>query len=164
MALTFVQKCKAPLGGRAFRAYEITSDGSTVTIDASDLDLAEIENVWLACKNDLSAVATLDFAELADGAGATSQITVTVAALGDYVMVASEIDVTDMLLTAYVQAANTIDLRLQNESGGTLNLDAKAFYVKVLKRIGFSTQTGSYLIFWPPLTSGDKFTIWVIGY
>lgn len=164
MALTFVQKCKAPLGGRAFRAYEIISDGETCTIDASDLDLTEIENVWLACKNDLSTVATVDFAEIADAAFETTNITVTDAALGDYVMVACEVDLADLTLTGFVQAAGKVDLLLTNESGGAVNIAEKEFYIKILKRVGFSTQTGPYLIFWPPLTSGDKFTIWVIGY
>jgi len=152
------------LGGRAFRAYEITCDASTTTIDATDLDLKEIENVWMASKNDLSAVATLDFAECSDAVGATSQVTVTGAAIGDYVMVAHEADLVDMNVTAYVQTTDKVDIRVQNESGAAVDLAAGAWYVKILKRVGIETQTGSYITFWPALADGDKFTIWALGY
>jgi hypothetical protein len=46
MALTFSDKLNGmhfPFGGRQFRAYEITHDGSETSIDASDLGLTYIE-------------------------------------------------------------------------------------------------------------------------
>jgi len=164
MALGFSQKCKADLGGKAFRAYEITCDGSTLTIDASDLDLHMIENVWMASKNDLSSITDLHFAEIADGAGDTTQIAITGAALGDYVMIGCEADLQDQVLTAYVQSAGKVDVRLQNESGGAIDLTEIAFYIKILKRVGLTTQTGKHITFWPALADGDKFTIWAVGY
>ena len=165
MALVFTQKCKAPFGGRAFRAYEITSDGATTTINASDLDLNYIENVWLASKNDLSATAELDPADLADGESDTTQVSVTGAVLGDFVQVVGSVDCDDCTITASVQSAGKVDILFSHEeSGGNINLGATPFHVRVLKRVGLTTQTGKYITFWPTLTDGDKFTLWCIGY
>lgn len=81
----------------------------------------------------LNATTTLDPASLVDGAGATSQVTVTGAALGDYVLVAAPYDLQDLTVTGYVQAANTVEIRIQNESGATVDLASGTWKVKVLK-------------------------------
>jgi hypothetical protein len=67
--------------------------------------------------------ATVDVASLVDGAGATASITVTGVALGDIVMGASfAVDLVDMTVTGYVSAADTVEVRIQNESGATVDL------------------------------------------
>lgn len=82
----------------------------------------------------LNASAVVDVASLLDGAGATSSgITVTGAALGDYVLISCSLDLQGMTLTAYVSAANTVKFRMQNESGGTIDLASATFKVKVLR-------------------------------
>ena len=43
MALTFSEKTRMALGGKAFRAYEVTHDGSETSMDASDFDLNYID-------------------------------------------------------------------------------------------------------------------------
>ena len=43
MALTFTQRLYMPMGSKAFRAYEVTHDGSTATANASDFELNNIE-------------------------------------------------------------------------------------------------------------------------
>jgi hypothetical protein len=43
MALTFTQKIRNSQGDKAHRVYEITHDGSTVAVNASDLDLNYID-------------------------------------------------------------------------------------------------------------------------
>lgn len=76
----------------------------------------------------------LNVASLADGAGATSAITVPGAALGDFVLVSLGIDLVDMTVTGYVQAANTVEVRVQNESGaGPVDLDSATLRIAVLK-------------------------------
>lgn len=71
---------------------------------------------------------------LADGVGETSSgITVTGAALGDYCIVSAPYDLQDMKATCYVQAANTVEIRLQNESGGTVDLASGTWRVRVMK-------------------------------
>lgn len=76
--------------------------------------------------------ATYDPASLADGAGATTTVTVTGAALGDMVTgVSFSLDLQGITLTAYVSAADTVAVRFQNESGGVLDLASGTIRVRV---------------------------------
>ena len=80
--------------------------------------------------------ATLDAGSLADGAGETDTITVPGVALGDIVLGASfAVDEAGMTVTGYVSAADTVSLRVQNESGGTVNLASATIRV-VVGRLG----------------------------
>ena len=154
----------------AFRAYEVTSDGSATTINASDLDLREIEVIFFQQRSDLSAAATLAFASLNDAAGDTTQVAVTGAVLGDFVQVAASTDLIDTLVTAYVQADGAVDVRAQNEEGNARDLGNVPFHIRVIKRMGLESLTGStggaegYAVFYPTLTSGDIFTVWALGF
>lgn len=79
---------------------------------------------------------TLDAGSLADGAGETDTITVPGVALGDIVLGASfSVDEAGLSVTGYVSAANTVSLRVQNESGGTVDL-ASATVRVVVGRLG----------------------------
>jgi hypothetical protein len=79
--------------------------------------------------------ATWDPASLADGAGETSSaITVTGAAFGDQVQVGVPVDLQGMLVSAYVSASNTVRIRIQNETGGVLDLASGTWRVFVHKR------------------------------
>lgn len=81
-----------------------------------------------------NASAVVDVTSLIDGAGATSSsITVTGAVLGDFVLISCSLDLQGMLLTAYVDAANSVKFRVQNETGGTIDLASATFKVKVLR-------------------------------
>ena len=69
--------------------------------------------------------ATLDAGSLSDGAGETDTVAVPGVAIGDMVLGASfGVDVAGLSVTGYVSAANVVSLRVQNESGGTVNLDS----------------------------------------
>jgi hypothetical protein len=70
----------------------------------------------------LRGSATYDAASLIDGAGATGTVTVTGAALGDIANVSFGVDLQGITCTSYVSAANTVAFRLQNETGGTIDL------------------------------------------
>ena len=74
---------------------------------------------------------THNFASLADGAGETGSIVVNGAELGDMVQVSVGVDLQDMTLTGYVQAADTVEYRLQNESGGVVDLASTTVRVLV---------------------------------
>jgi hypothetical protein len=89
----------------------------------------------------LFGTATYDAASLVDGAGATSTITVTGAVLGDFAMVSAGVDLQGITCTAYVSAADTVSFRLQNESGGTLDLASTTFRAMVLKKAYFDGTT-----------------------
>jgi hypothetical protein len=85
---------------------------------------------------DLQATLVWNVGSLVDGAGETSSaITVTGAVLGDYVLVSCSLDTQAMLVYGWVSAADTVKIRVQNETGGTINLASASFYVKVVARV-----------------------------
>jgi hypothetical protein len=61
MALTFSQKLRMSMGNKAFRVYEVTHDGSTTTIEASDLDMNYIDYALVRSITALSSVADFDY-------------------------------------------------------------------------------------------------------
>jgi hypothetical protein len=81
----------------------------------------------------LSGSATFNPSNLVDGAGETTTVTVTGAALGDYAEVSFSLDVEGITVTAWVSAADTVSVRLQNESGGTLDLGSGTLRARVFK-------------------------------
>ena len=97
--------------------------------------LAAIAETIIADVRELSGSATYDPASLADGAGATTTVTVTGAALGDYVdNLSFSNDLQGVILSGYVSAANTVAVRFQNESGGVLDLASGTIRVIVRKK------------------------------
>ena len=66
--------------------------------------------------------AVYDPASLADGAGATTTVTVTGAQLGDSASATFSLDLQGITLTAWVSAANTVSARFQNETGAPIDL------------------------------------------
>lgn len=71
----------------------------------------------------LEGSTTYDASNLADGAGETTTVTVTGAVLGDYVTgISLGVDLQGITVTGYVSATDTVSVRVQNESGGALNL------------------------------------------
>lgn len=82
----------------------------------------------------LSNALTWNPGNLADGAGETSSsITVTGAVLGDTVQVFPPYDLQAILCTGYVSAADTVAIRLQNETGGPIDLANGSWLVRVQK-------------------------------
>lgn len=80
--------------------------------------------------------ATIDPANLVDGAGVTAQITnVHGATLGDFVLVAAPYDLQDITVTAYVQAKGVVEIRIQNESGATVNLASGVWRIAVIRKV-----------------------------
>lgn len=78
--------------------------------------------------------ATWNPASLADAAGETSSnITVTGAALGDAVLVFPPYDLQGVRAFGWVSAANTVKIRLENETGGAVDLDSGAWKVRAVK-------------------------------
>ena len=82
------------------------------------------------------ATGTLNADSLVDGAGSSDTITVPGVALGDMVLGCSfGVSLAGVSATAYVSAADTVTIRLQNESGGTVDLASTTVRV-VVGRLG----------------------------
>jgi len=165
MALTFSEKFRAGIGGKAWRVVEVTSDGSTTSINASDLDLNYITEAMIMNNVDLNASATWNPGSLAADAQESKDFTVTGAALGDFAMAAMGVDVVDFLVSAQVTVADTVTVTIANATAGTIDLATSTCYVKVIKNVGLSTRSGAYIILSPALTyTSDVVTILAIGY
>ena len=78
--------------------------------------------------------ATYDAGSLVDAAGVTTTVTVPGAVLGDACLPSLGVDAAGIVVTCYISAANTASVRLQNESGGTLDLASTTLRVFVFKR------------------------------
>jgi hypothetical protein len=96
----------------------------------SDLKKRQFQHVFpfVACVQ-----ATVDPGNLVDGAGEDDTVTVTGAKVGDIVLVGLGVSAAGITVTAYVSAANTVSIRVQNESGGTLNLASSVCNIVVLR-------------------------------
>lgn len=77
---------------------------------------------------------TLDAGSLVDGAGENDTVTVPGVALGDIVLgISFGVDMVGVMVHGYVSAANTVILRLQNESGGTVDLASNTVRLVVVR-------------------------------
>jgi hypothetical protein len=76
--------------------------------------------------------ATLDAGSLADGAGETDTVAVPGVALGDMVLgISFAVSEAGMSVTGYVSAADVVTIRVQNESGSTVDLASTKIRVVV---------------------------------
>lgn len=165
MALTFSIKVRGTIGGKEFRAFDVTADGTTKTIDASSVEMNEFDSVVISPRQDLSFVVSVNLASIDDAAGNTSAETVAGAVLGhDYPLTALSTDCIDTTQTTYMQAATKVEIRTQNESAGARDLADTVRRVRIPRYIGLETLSGSYIVFSPALESGDIFTVWAIGH
>ena len=80
--------------------------------------------------------ATLDAGSLVDGAGETDTIAVPGVALADMVLgISFAVNEVGMTVTGYVSAADTVSIRIQNESGSTVDLASCKVRVVVARMI-----------------------------
>lgn len=100
----------------------------TVTVNATSAGTgSEVRRLY-------KGSATYDPPNLADGAGATTTVTVTGAALGDFVDgVSFSLDLQGITVTAWVSSANTVSVRFQNETGGAIDLASGTLSARVRK-------------------------------
>lgn len=81
----------------------------------------------------LNGSVTFDPPSLIGGAGTTTTLTVTGAALGDFAETTFSRDLQGITVTAWVSAADTVSVRLQNDTGGTLDLASGTLRARVRK-------------------------------
>jgi len=103
--------------------------------------LTDLQSLRSPFSGMLRGSATYDTASLADGAGATTTVTVTGAAVGDFCMVSLGVDVAGITVTGYVSATNTVAVRIQNESGGTLDLASTTIRAVVIPQAAFTAPS-----------------------
>ena len=97
--------------------------------DSTKLKFVDMDNV--VYKNE-----TINPSSLADGAGQTVQVTGVVGAtLGDWVLISAPYDLQDITVTGYVQANDIVEIRIQNESGSTVDLASGVWRILVIKKI-----------------------------
>lgn len=77
---------------------------------------------------------TKDWGSLADGVGASEDVTVSGAAMGDFCSASMSVDVVDITVSCDVTAASVATVRLQNESTATVDLASGTLRVLVIRR------------------------------
>lgn len=163
MALLFTQKLRTSLGGKAFRCYEVTCDGTNVSIDASDLDMNFISTAMVMGPGDLVGTLNITASAFINGDGSTlTGIPLIGAVLGDAVEVGTSGDNIDLIITAYVKEADVAEIRIQNESEGERTPE-NDYVCRIRKNVGLKTYSGDGIVFGPKLQSGDKIVVWAIG-
>jgi hypothetical protein len=116
-------------------------------LDVKDTFNRVVDDLNAARMGILYNTATLDVASLADAAGATSTISVPGAELGDFAFASLGVSIAGMLLTAYVSAPDVVSVRVQNESGGALDLASTTLRVFVVRRPHVRHVFGSDALF-----------------
>lgn len=122
----------------------VTQNGADYNIVTDNIVLSNLFSINLAGSNnimnnnivpagDYNGTATLDPISLADGEGTTLTITPIVAGFGDYVQISAPYSLQGLTVTSYVSAANTVSIRIQNETGGTIDLASGVWRAKISK-------------------------------
>jgi hypothetical protein len=78
MALTFTDKLGGmhiPFGGKAFRAYEVTHDGSETSMDASSFELSYIDTAIAGPGTQVLSATSTAYADLTTTQGASIAMT-----------------------------------------------------------------------------------------
>lgn len=92
------------------------------------------DNVTVACSSlELKGEATYDPASLADGASATTTVTVTGAELGDFTKASFDNDLQGITLDSWVSAADTVSVKFANNTGGVIDLASGTLAARVEK-------------------------------
>jgi hypothetical protein len=120
------------LTGNAYGVFVAAGTGANFTIANNDVrgnttagisDSATGGGKVIVANNGFGyGSATYNPPSLADGAGATTTVTVTGAVLGDKAWASFSLDLQGITVTAWVSAADTVSVRFQNETGGVLDL------------------------------------------
>jgi hypothetical protein len=124
-ALTFGLLADTDIPGTIARDSEVTAAIAAETTAVLVLTDARYQLL------PLTGSATYDPPSLADGAGATTTVTVTGAALGQFARAAFSLDTQGITITAWVSSTNTVSVRFQNESGGLLDLASGTLSARV---------------------------------
>lgn len=115
-------------------------NGTAAAVDLPSTQLRVLALSPLAIQGflgELTADKTNDFAQLANGAGASLDVAVPGAAVGDFALASLQVDVQGQLLTAYVKSNNVVTVRLQNRTGVAIDLPSTTVRVVVFPKSSF---------------------------
>lgn len=136
--------CLVVVGDSNWSGYGLSGSGDSIEGGSSPFGI--VNQALGANKppafSTLSGVVTYDATSLDDGVGETTTVSVWGAALGDTAVAALGVSTAGITVTANVTAANTVSVRVQNESGGTLDLASTDLHVTVIKREPASHNQG----------------------
>lgn len=123
--------------GTQLNLQVFTNDTTAFNVDVAYgcIAFGEAPPVYLPSQAEvvLDGSVTHNVGSLVDGAGETFTITVTGAALGDFALASFPGTLSGMSVTAYVSAADTVSVRVQNESGSTIDLSSSTWRARVFK-------------------------------
>lgn len=111
----------------------IYAPAATLTLNSPPANVLVARNVNFS-NYALNGSATFNPASLADGAGETTTITVNGAELGDFAVASFSLTTSGITITAWVSATDTVSVRLQNESGGPLDIDSGTIRARVFPK------------------------------
>jgi hypothetical protein len=133
----------AKTAGQRAEAVKLVDDAEGLAKLVRAVVLATLDEINLLREQVVGVVTfAFDPASLADGAGATkADIAVSGAAFGDAVDVLAPYSLQGIVCAGYVHAANTVAVRLQNETGGALNLASGTWRVAVRRHANMPQRT-----------------------
>lgn len=95
----------------------------------------------------LSSSVTYNAGSLVDAAGETTTVYVPGAEIGDIAMAALGVSTQGIVVTAFISAPDVVSVRLQNETGGTLDLASTTLRVLVVPRRNIPHAFGPHALF-----------------
>lgn len=113
----------------ALSAHVAASDPHPVYLTQTEGDARYVQ-----LANVLNGSATYDPPSLADGAEASTTVTVTGAALGDFALASFSLSTQAIKLAAEVTATNTVTVTFHNHTGGTIDLASGTLRARVWKQ------------------------------
>ena len=126
-----------PLSTVVGKYIQTTEVGASIKIrrlSSTSYVIEDMIGTWIVQDALLTGSTTWNPASLADGAGETSaSIAVSGAVLGDFVVVSAPYDLQGITCNGYVDVAGSVKIRIQNETGGVIDLASGTWKVKVFK-------------------------------
>jgi hypothetical protein len=96
-------------------------------VDSPQVDFRDLDNI-------ITTSFVWNPGNLADGAGETSSaVSVPGATFGDFVLFSAPYDLQGFVATAYVSAVGNVKIRIQNESGGAIDLASGTWFIRIIK-------------------------------
>ncbi|MDQ6418674.1 right-handed parallel beta-helix repeat-containing protein [Paenibacillus sp. LHD-117] len=126
-----------PLSSVSGKYIQTTQVGASIKIRRLSDTLFIVEEMignWIVQDALLTGSTVWNPASLATGTGETSaDITVSGAALGDFAVVSAPYDLQGITASGYVSAAGIVKIRIQNNTGGTVDLASGTWRVRIIK-------------------------------